>query len=81
MQFSLAFVALALALSGVVASPASLGSNVVVSFNLTPDTKYNAPLAPWESGCHPGWYFGSGNPDTNGKFPCIGVSYISIAYG
>ena len=62
MLFSASFVTL-IALSGVVATPAQpTSADVIVDFNLSIDTKYNAPIPPWEKDSHPGWYYGNGQP-------------------
>ena len=67
MHSSLSFVALAVALSGVVAFPfpESFGK-----FDLSSDNCFNAPTPPWEAGCHPGWYFGNGHPKSD-QYPCL----------
>ena len=62
MLFSASFVTLAIALSGVVASPVDAGQPTSANFNLSIDTKYNAPIPPWEKDSHPGWYYGNGKP-------------------
>lgn len=80
MRFSLSFVTLALALSGVVASPTNAGQpssvsvGIIVDFNLSSGTKYNAPTPPWEENSHPGWYYGNGKPQVeSNQYPCIGA--------
>jgi hypothetical protein len=73
MLFSASFITLAIALSGVVGSPADAGqpttssADVIVDFNLSIDTKYNAPIPPWEKDSHPGWYYGNGKPAVQSK--------------
>jgi hypothetical protein len=78
MLFSASFVTLAIALSAVVASPvdagypASADSDIIVEFNLSIDTKYNAPSPPWEQDSHPGWYYGNGKPEVQStEYPCL----------
>lgn len=76
MLFTVSFAALAIAISGVVASPVDAGqpasADVIVDFNLSIDTKYNAPIPPWESGSHPGWYYGNGKPEVqNNNYPTL----------
>lgn len=76
MLFSASFVTLAIALSGVVASPVDAGqpagADITVEFNLSIDTKYNAPNAPWEKDSHPGWYYGNGKPEVqSNKYPSL----------
>jgi hypothetical protein len=74
MRFSVSFVTLAVALSGVVASSVGAGqpADIVVMFDLSIDTKYNAPNAPWEKGSHPGWYYGNGKPEIqSNQYPCL----------
>ena len=87
MLFVASFVALAIALSGVVASPVDAGQpadvGIIVDFNLSIDTKYNAPNPPWEQDSHPGWYYGSGKPEIqSNKYPCLtsgGVRTFGLA--
>lgn len=74
MRFSVSFVALAVTLSGVVASPVDAGqpADIIVEFNLSIGTKYNAPYPPWEKGCHPGWYYGNGEPEVqSNQYPYL----------
>ena len=76
MLFSAFFVTLAIALSGVAASPVDAGqpasADIIVDFNLSIDTKYNAPNAPWDKDSHPGWYYGSGKPEVqSNKYPSL----------
>ena len=81
MLFSASFVTLAITLSGVVASPVDAGqpqattADVIVDFNLSIDTKYNAPIPPWNKDSHPGWYYGNGNPAVQSN------SYPSLTSG
>lgn len=79
MLFSASFVTLAIALSGVVASPVDAGqptsADIIVDFNLSIDTKYNAPIPPWEKDSHPGWYYGNGKPAVQSN------SYPSLTNG
>ncbi|KAF8804172.1 hypothetical protein BYT27DRAFT_6711260 [Phlegmacium glaucopus] len=73
MRFSVAFAAIAVALSGVVASPSGLGDgdlDDILKFDLSLGNKYGAPHAPWESNSHPGWYYGD-KPGKGDKFPCL----------
>jgi len=76
MRFSLAFVSIAVALSGVLASPLGedqiqeRGNNLIIKFDLSIGNKYNALIPPWERGAHPGWYYGS-NPQENDQYPCL----------
>lgn len=74
MRSSFSLVALAIAISGVVASPAeSLSIGLVAKFDLSSGTKYNALTPPWEKNCHAGWYYGSGKPAVeSSQYPCIG---------
>ena len=76
MLFSASFVALTIALSGVVASPVEAGQpagvGIIVEFNLSAGTKYNALNPPWEQDSHPGWYYGNGKPEIqSNKYPCL----------
>ena len=76
MLFTASVVTLAIAFSGVVASPVDAGqpasADIIVEFNLSIDTKYNAPNAPWEQDSHPGWYYGNGKPEIqSNKYPCL----------
>ena len=74
MRFSVSFVTLAVALSGVVASPVDAGqpAGTIVEFDLSIDTKYNAPNPPWEKGSHPGWYYGNGKPEVqSNQYPYL----------
>ena len=84
MLFSASFVTLAIALSGVVASPGQTARDVasVVDYNLSAETKYNAPTPPWQAGSHPGWYYGNGKPPAkSSEYPPLtsgGVRTCSI---
>ena len=73
-MFFLSIVTLAIALTGVVASPTQPSSDsTVIDFDLSSDTNYNAATAPWEESSHPGWYYGSGKPQVeSNEYPCIG---------
>jgi len=85
MLFSASFVALAIALSGVVASPVDASQptspDVIVDFNLSIDTKYNAPIPPWNKDSHPGWYYGNGKPAVqSNNYPTITSGGKSCGY-
>ncbi|KAJ2920987.1 hypothetical protein H1R20_g16102, partial [Candolleomyces eurysporus] len=38
--------------------------------DFSPRTHYNAPIAPWKPGAHPGWYFGA-HPEKYPKLFCL----------
>lgn len=80
MLFSASFITLAIALSGVVASPVQpTSADVIVDFNLSIDTKYNAPIPPWEKDSHPGWYYGNGQPVVQSKnYPSLTSGGVRI---
>jgi len=60
MRFTAPLAAAALAISGVVANP-SLITPRGLNYELNAANHYGAPLAPWEEGCEPGWYYGHDN--------------------
>jgi len=85
MLFTASFFTLSIAFSGVVASPVDAGqpasADIIVEFNLSIDTKYNAPNAPWEQDSHPGWYYGNGKPEIqSNKYPCLTSGSQSCGY-
>lgn len=62
----------ALAISGVASWRVTNEADIysAFGFNLTPSDKYNSPLAPWEKGAKPGWYYGS-KPFAFPDIPCL----------
>ncbi|KAJ7131204.1 hypothetical protein C8R44DRAFT_871727 [Mycena epipterygia] len=67
MRFSTVFSALAVAVSGAMATATFTSESVSAGFNA--QNYYGAPIPPWEKGHHPGWYYGHG-------IAPIGITYI-----
>ncbi|KAJ6470366.1 hypothetical protein C8R45DRAFT_1104797 [Mycena sanguinolenta] len=60
MRFTTVFSALVVAVTSVAATanPSSASASLAAGF--TEANCYGAPIPPWESGHHPGWYYGKG---------------------
>ncbi|KAF9006930.1 hypothetical protein BDQ17DRAFT_248333 [Cyathus striatus] len=75
MRFAPILAVISIALSsiyGVSSSPLLLDLDIsgIVGVDLSHGNHYGAPVAPWQSGAKPGWYFGS-HPGNHHELPCL----------
>ncbi|KAF7342624.1 hypothetical protein MSAN_02019200 [Mycena sanguinolenta] len=61
MRFTTVFSALVVTATSVAATATYSSASVALAGGFTKNNCYGAPIPPWKSGHHPGWYYGSGS--------------------
>ncbi|KAF7375778.1 hypothetical protein MSAN_00467500 [Mycena sanguinolenta] len=61
MRFATFFSTLVVAATGVAATASFSSASVALAGGFTEKNCYGAPIPPWKTGHHPGWYYGKGS--------------------
>ncbi|KAJ6460272.1 hypothetical protein C8R45DRAFT_1180437 [Mycena sanguinolenta] len=69
MRFTTVFSTIAVAATSVAATASFSSASVSLAYGFNEKNCYGAPIPPWQSGHHPGWYYGKGHAPQGTK--CI----------